>query len=117
MSATTTPISQNWSYKERDPSIASVLDEINASWTNTTSFPSEVHVELLKAGRIPDPFLGDNEHQVQCEYLPSVVSEARCFEGLLTRDIFRDRRQRVAVPHQVRRLGEGACLQERGARV
>lgn len=67
MSAATTPITQTWYWKERDASIASVLDEIDSSWTSATSFPSEVHVELLKAGRIPDPFVGFNEHEVQCE--------------------------------------------------
>lgn len=68
MAAIITPISQNWSWKQRDASIASVLDEVNLTWSPATSFPSEVHVELLKAGRIPDPFLGFNEHDVQCEW-------------------------------------------------
>ena len=67
MTAHNLPIAQNWSYKQRDTSISSVLDELNeSSWTTATGFPSEVHVELLKAGRIPDPFLGFNEHEVQC---------------------------------------------------
>ncbi|KAI0717520.1 glycoside hydrolase [Cerioporus squamosus] len=65
MAAMVTSISQNWSWKQRDASIESVLDEVHSSWSPATSFPSEVHVELLKAGRIPDPFLGFNEHDVQ----------------------------------------------------
>ncbi|KAI0738846.1 glycoside hydrolase [Daedaleopsis nitida] len=66
MTANVAPISQNWSWKERDTAVASVVDEVGAaSWTTATTFPSEVHVELLRAGRIPDPFLGFNEHEVQ----------------------------------------------------
>ncbi|KAH6914948.1 beta-mannosidase [Coprinopsis sp. MPI-PUGE-AT-0042] len=34
-------------------------------WITTSSFPTTVHVELLKLGRIPDPFLGLNEWDVQ----------------------------------------------------
>ena len=69
MAARVTSISQGWAWKERDASIASVLDELNPDsyWAKAAAFPSEVHVELLKAGRIPDPFKGFNEHEVQCE--------------------------------------------------
>ncbi|KAA1472333.1 glycoside hydrolase [Dentipellis sp. KUC8613] len=35
------------------------------AWRAATAFPSEVHVELLAAGLIPDPFVGFNEHAVQ----------------------------------------------------
>ena len=69
MAVVVTPLSQNWSWKQRDMAVASVLDELSSSWSSATSFPSEVHVELLKAGRIPDPFIGFNEHEVQCEYI------------------------------------------------
>ncbi|EJF55724.1 glycoside hydrolase [Dichomitus squalens LYAD-421 SS1] len=69
MSARVTNISQGWAWKERDASIASVLDEVSPTpseqWMKAAAFPSEVHVELLKAGRIPDPFIGFNEHEVQ----------------------------------------------------
>ena len=56
----------NWSWKERESSIAVVLDELEASdqWLPTT-FPTEIHVDLLKAGKIPDPYKGFNEHAVQ----------------------------------------------------
>ncbi|KAH9480071.1 Beta-mannosidase B [Psilocybe cubensis] len=66
---------QDWWWKQRDASIIDVRDESNqgnapeadfrASWKKTTSFPSEVHVELLKLGAIPDPYVGFNEHAVQ----------------------------------------------------
>ena len=77
MAARVTEIKHGWSWKERDLSIASVLDEVNSSWTNASAFPSEIHVELLKPGRIPDPFKGFNEHEVQCEshILTSWVSD------------------------------------------
>ena len=70
MTAVTTPIAEGWSWKQRDASVASVLGELATAWTNADRLPSEIHVELLKAGRIPDPFLGFNEHEVQCEYHP-----------------------------------------------
>ncbi|KAI1789937.1 glycoside hydrolase [Ganoderma leucocontextum] len=63
--ANVTAISQGWAWKKRDISLVSVLDEVNSSWTDATAFPSEIHVELLKTGRIPDPFKGSNEHEVQ----------------------------------------------------
>ncbi|KAI5480231.1 glycoside hydrolase family 2 protein [Pseudohyphozyma bogoriensis] len=34
-------------------------------WTRCTQMPSQIHVELIEAGRIPDPFLGLNEEKVQ----------------------------------------------------
>ena len=74
MTAAFTAISQGWGWKERDVSIASVLDEVGSLWTDAAAFPSEVHVELLKAGRIPDPFKGSNEHEVQCESCIAVSS-------------------------------------------
>ncbi|KAH9948314.1 glycoside hydrolase superfamily [Amylocystis lapponica] len=58
-------LSNGWYWKERDAQRA-VVDEIDgASWAAASSFPSEIHTELLKVGKIPDPFLGFNEHKVQ----------------------------------------------------
>lgn len=37
----------------------------DGEWITTCSFPTSVHVELLRLGRIPDPFLGLNEWDVQ----------------------------------------------------
>ena len=70
MTAVTSPIAEGWSWKQRDASVASVLGELASTWTSADRIPSEIHVELLKTGRIPDPFLGFNEHEVQCEYRP-----------------------------------------------
>lgn len=63
---------QSWQWKERNPSVAAVVNEVNSNiftprWEDAKAYPSEIHVELLKRGRIPDPFLGFNEHKVQCE--------------------------------------------------
>ena len=86
MAARVTSISQGWGWKERDASIASVLDELNPDsyGAKAAAFPSEVHVELLKAGRIPDPFKGFNEHEVQCESaILFFARKARLYAGLL----------------------------------
>ncbi|KAG6900940.1 hypothetical protein C0993_004377 [Termitomyces sp. T159_Od127] len=37
----------------------------NGEWLPTSGFPTTVHVELLKLKRIPDPFIGLNEWDVQ----------------------------------------------------
>ncbi|KAI0917712.1 hypothetical protein AcW2_007777 [Taiwanofungus camphoratus] len=68
-------LSDGWHWKERDATYRSVWDEalqlthatdsLNSTWTAAQTFPSEIHVELLKAGHIPDPFIGFNEHKVQ----------------------------------------------------
>jgi beta-mannosidase len=64
-----TELSQNWKWKRRE-SGANILDEIASSnWNHVRSMPSEIHVELLHLGQIPDPFKGANEHQVQCKLL------------------------------------------------
>ncbi|KAJ7983162.1 glycoside hydrolase [Mycena polygramma] len=59
-------LSSNWSWKQREPAVKSVLDEIAAQgWKTAQTYPSEIHVELLKSGAIPDPYLGFNENKVQ----------------------------------------------------
>jgi hypothetical protein len=70
----TIQINQGWSWKQRNISIPSVLDElelltggsIQDGWTAAQAFPSEIHVELLRKKLIPDPYIGFNEHKVQC---------------------------------------------------
>lgn len=72
----TTQLTQGWSWKQRNISVSSVLDELELSsqdsiqdgWTAAQAFPSEIHVELLKAALISDPYVGFNEHKVQCAY-------------------------------------------------
>ncbi|KAF9800855.1 hypothetical protein IEO21_10274 [Rhodonia placenta] len=64
-------LTDGWHWKERDPTVQSVLDEPQNGrlpWTIARSFPSEIHVELMQNGRIPDPFLGFNEHKREWLY-------------------------------------------------
>ena len=72
--AVTQEFKDGWMWKEYVPDDdlfdQEMLGVAENEWTEVLSFPSEIHVELLKAGRIPDPFLGFNEHEVQCECPP-----------------------------------------------
>ncbi|KAG8713456.1 hypothetical protein FRC08_013238 [Ceratobasidium sp. 394] len=80
MSRNTLTLSGDWRWKQRDPAIPNVLDELvqhmplllnqdikdtKSTWRKAVSSPSEIHVELLKAGLIPDPYRGFEEHKVQ----------------------------------------------------
>ncbi|QRV83983.1 beta-mannosidase [Ceratobasidium sp. AG-Ba] len=80
MSRNTLTLASDWQWKQRDPAIANVLDELvqhrllllnqdskdtKSTWRRAAGSPSEIHVELLRAGIIPDPYLGFNEHKVQ----------------------------------------------------
>lgn len=75
--AQSTVLEHDWFWKQRDPARPSLLSELDLphfppdtsilhAWSPTHAFPSEVHVELLKSDRIPDPYVGFNEHKVQC---------------------------------------------------
>lgn len=76
MESQTTELNTNWRWKERDQSVVDVTSELElfrvdgsqSPWTKCHSMPSEVHVELMKAAKIPDPYKGHNEHQVQCAH-------------------------------------------------
>ncbi|KAG6881991.1 hypothetical protein C0992_013000, partial [Termitomyces sp. T32_za158] len=71
--AKTLQLDQGWFWKQRNKELSSVLEEVESpsrgdieeGWRTAHAFPSEVHVELLKEGLIPDPYVGFNEHQVQ----------------------------------------------------
>ncbi|KAF5314882.1 hypothetical protein D9619_007494 [Psilocybe cf. subviscida] len=55
----------DWMWKQREINNP-ISNELKSSgWRKAASFPSEIHVELLKAGLIPDPYIGFNEHKVQ----------------------------------------------------
>ncbi|KDQ51573.1 glycoside hydrolase family 2 protein [Jaapia argillacea MUCL 33604] len=67
-------LNRNWQWKQRDTSLSAVLDELNPpageqelinKWNDAHAFPSEIHIELMKVGQIPDPYVGFNEHKVQ----------------------------------------------------
>ncbi|MEZ4726234.1 MAG: hypothetical protein R3E79_03760 [Caldilineaceae bacterium] len=92
-------LSTGWTLKARDPSVALATDfAAPADWLPARA-PGSVHQDLLAAGRIPDPFVGLNELDVQwvgeedwlyrCQFdLDSAFLEAEaislCFDGLDT---------------------------------
>ena len=106
---TTKALAQNWFWKQRDAAVdlfqeltqgnasleeALSLQSIQHNWVPATT-PCEIHVELLKHGLIPDPYVGFGEHHIQwigeVEWLFKCsfsVEEAReaflTFEGLDT---------------------------------
>lgn len=54
-----------WQWKEKVSGDLTTASQEH-SWRTARSFPSEIHVELLAEGLIPDPFVEFNEHKVQC---------------------------------------------------
>jgi beta-mannosidase len=81
--ASARPLSQNWSFTQ----VGGGQGTKNGEWLNVSQFPTTVHVELLRLGRIPDPvracttnnfvrqlkrwreqFIGMNEWNVQCAF-------------------------------------------------
>jgi hypothetical protein len=74
-----------WQWKQRCPELP-LLTDVSADhsdrsdpyqWRSADTVPSEIHVELLKAGLIPDPYIGFNEHRVQCNAYLSLLSAAK----------------------------------------
>jgi len=51
------PIDQNWSFRQ--------ADEPSSQFLPVSQFPTNVHLDLLHHGLIPDPFIGKNELVVQ----------------------------------------------------
>src|ERR1700687_3051847 len=94
-----TPLAAGWQLKERDTTQPLPADFAAAEGWLPASAPGVVQLDLMAAGRIPDPFYGLNENQVQwvgerdwlyrCafEVSPAALSEAQldlCFDGLDT---------------------------------
>ncbi|KIJ38893.1 glycoside hydrolase family 2 protein [Sphaerobolus stellatus SS14] len=80
-----------WVWKERDMSVPSVVDEYDPAkfgegWNKAETVPSEIHVELMRIKKIPDPYVGGNEHKVQWvgekEWLYATTFEAANPGGL-----------------------------------
>lgn len=61
MSAGTTRLLTDWSFTQVGVGEANKIGE----WLPVSSFPTTVHVELLKLKKIPDPFVGLQEWDVQ----------------------------------------------------
>jgi beta-mannosidase len=58
-------LSANWLLKQRDPARSLAEDFATPDGWLAASAPGTVHQDLLAAGRIPDPFVGLNERDVQ----------------------------------------------------
>lgn len=56
-------INEKWSFTQVGGGEANAAGE----WNPLSQFPTSAHAELVKAGKIPDPFVGLNEWEVQCE--------------------------------------------------
>ncbi len=55
------PLSTGWRYK----STSTPSDSPASSWQPSRPLPTEIHLDLLANGVIPDPFVGKNEESVQ----------------------------------------------------
>jgi beta-mannosidase len=94
----TLPLSQNWQFKQRNPNIDLEADFSSGEWLPAI-VPGTVHTDLMTAGRIPDPFYGLNELDVQwvgeadwlyatmLDVTPEILAAPNldlCFDGLDT---------------------------------
>lgn len=61
----TIPISADWSFAEVGGGQVNAKDE----WIPCSQFPTSVHAELIKLGKIPDPYVGLHEWDVQCKLI------------------------------------------------
>lgn len=52
-----TPIDKNWQFKQ--------ADHEDGSYLPVAQFPTHVHLDLLHHKKIPDPYIGKNENDVQ----------------------------------------------------
>ncbi|KAG8980228.1 hypothetical protein FRB93_009335 [Tulasnella sp. JGI-2019a] len=57
----TIAINDDWSFTQVGGGPANAAGE----WTPVSQFPTSTHAELVKSGKIPDPFVGLNEWEVQ----------------------------------------------------
>ncbi|KAF8761348.1 Glycosyl hydrolases family 2 [Rhizoctonia solani] len=61
---TSLPIHEGWSFTQVDER-GDVSVIAKGEWIPASTFPTSVHVELIKLGKIPDPYIGLNEWDVQ----------------------------------------------------
>ncbi len=55
----------SWRWKALDTPSDPRADLALSSWTPCSQFPTEIHLEHLRAGLIPHPYKGRNEHEIQ----------------------------------------------------
>lgn len=67
MASTKVPLDTNWVFAQLGGGEANKDGE----WLTASKAPTSVHAELLKLKKIPDPFVGLNEWEVQCMHLSS----------------------------------------------
>lgn len=65
MTITQLPLSNDWQVKQRNSTLALEEDFSSSGDWLPAQAPGTVHEALLAAGRIPDPFIGLNESEVQ----------------------------------------------------
>lgn len=94
----TIPLTDSWQLKQRDPALPIADDFATLEGWIAAPVPGTVHEALLAAGRIPDPFYGRNELDVQwvgeadwlyrCAFTLGEAETAEpaqlCFDGLDT---------------------------------
>ena len=56
MSLASRPLHEGWTFTQAGGGVRGAVGE--GEWIPVQAFPTTVHVELLKAGRIPDPVSG-----------------------------------------------------------
>jgi hypothetical protein len=89
MTVTIRPLSSDWYWKEYNPdgddleALSASTSSLEASdqWSQCAMFPSEIYVELIKKGSIPNPAIGFNEHLVQCSYSPLMLDRQLILNG------------------------------------
>jgi beta-mannosidase len=56
-------LNSNWEFTQ----IGGGQANSDGEWLKASKAITSVHVELLELKKIPDPFVGINEHEVQCK--------------------------------------------------
>jgi beta-mannosidase len=59
------PLTEGWQCKQRNAALTLLEDLAAAAGWLPAQVPGTIHQDLLAAGRIPDPFVGRNEREVQ----------------------------------------------------
>lgn len=80
MSFASRPLHEGWTFTQVGEAARDVVKE--GEWIPVQSFPTTVHVELLKAGRIPDPVSGAAHHPSSYEMAHTAGSLSDCRRGM-----------------------------------
>ncbi|KAG8898984.1 hypothetical protein FRB99_007008 [Tulasnella sp. 403] len=67
VSCITLPLNTGWQYKKRSEDVVDLTEELTGglSWSDASSFPSEIHEELCRAGVIRHPHDCDSDTEFQ----------------------------------------------------